>query len=145
MSFYRPHDRVTQPVGGPSRTKQAFKEECDINNILRKYEKTGLLTHVAAYNGRYEDLPDPIDYQEALHQLRDAEAAFMSLPSRLRRDFNNDPAAFLAFVSTAKQEELVELGLAHSPSTPSRAATPSQSGEQPETQPGKDSASPTSA
>lgn len=145
MSFYRKHPRVTQPVGGPSRTKQAFKDECDINNILRKYEKTGLLTHVAAYNGRYEELPDPIDYQEALHQLRDAEAAFMSLPSRLRRDFDNDPAAFLSFVSSASAEQLVELGLAHPPSTPSRAATPSQSGEQPETPPAQASASPTGA
>ena len=59
MTFYRPHDRVTQPVGGPSRTKQAFKEECDVNNILRKYEKTGLITHVAAYKGRYEIFRTP--------------------------------------------------------------------------------------
>lgn len=140
MTFYRPHDRVMQPVGGPSRTKQSFKEECDVNNILRKYEKTGLITHVAAYKGRYEELPDPIEYQDALHAIRDAEVAFSSLPSKVRRYFNNDPAAFLS----ATSEELIELGLATS-STPSRAATPSQSGEQPETPPGEASASPTSA
>ena len=113
MTFYREHARFYSSVSGESRTKQSFKDECDINNILRKYQKTGLLTHVASYAGRYEELPSDVDYQESLNAIISAEAAFMSLPSGLRLRFGNDPGEFLQFVSNpANSNELVELGLA---------------------------------
>jgi len=30
----------------PSRTQQHLKDETDINNIIKKYDRTGLLNHV---------------------------------------------------------------------------------------------------
>lgn len=129
MTFYRKHARVITPVGEASMTQQHFKDECDINRILAKYEKTGLLTHVSRYGGRYEDLPSDIDYQKSLHVMMEAEEAFMSLPSNVRRRFDNDPEAFLRFVGDpANENEIIEMGLATPKSAPK---APSQGVEQP--------------
>lgn len=126
LSFYRPHKRVQEdgaivhPYTGvsvvpPSRTKQEFKRECDINTILKQYSTTGMLTHVSARAaaGMYTDLPDAVDFQDSLHQVEAARQAFMSLPAKLRDRFGNEPAEFLAFCQDpANQAELLELGLA---------------------------------
>lgn len=131
MGFYTKHKRVITPVVGETMTKQSFKDECDINNILRKYEKTGLISHLSAYRGRYEELPSNIDYQESLHAIMEADQAFASLPSRLRSRFDNDPALFLEFVGSATAEQLVEVGLAEPRQAVSPQATQSNAGEQP--------------
>jgi len=113
MSFYRKHPRFYTPVGGPSLTQQHMKDECDINRILKKYQKEGILRHVAKFAGRYEDLPDSIDYQESLNAVMAAQEAFISLPSSVRGRFDNDPGRFLAFVGDpANSNELVSMGLA---------------------------------
>lgn len=113
MSFYRKHSRVHPRVGGQSLTQQHMKDECDINRILKKYQKDGILRHVARFGGRYEDLPDNIDYQESLNAVMAAEQAFLSLPSSVRGRFENDPGRFLAFVGDpANENEMIELGLA---------------------------------
>lgn len=105
-------ERVTFSSKGPSRTKQAHKAECDINTIMAKYARTGLINHVAKYKGAYEDLPDGNDFQEALHIQMQANEAFMSLPSKIRSEFENDPGQFLAFVSDpANKDRMREMGL----------------------------------
>lgn len=138
--FYRPHERVGIDVNFivddftgelkacPSMTKQAFVAQCDINNILRQYKTTGMIAHVRsnAEIGRYEDLPDEVDFQESLNLVKSAQEAFDSLPSKLRNRFANDPAQFLAFCSDpANLEEMGELGLLK-PKPP--AAAPPASG-----------------
>ena len=40
-----------------SLTKQSFKDECDINNIMNKWVKNGILTHVDSLN-RHEQKQD---------------------------------------------------------------------------------------
>lgn len=131
IGFRRPHDRkATQAddlvldkktgelVKMPSMTKQAFVAQCDINNILKQFKLTGMVQHMSAKaaEGRYEDLPDAVDFQEALNAVHDAQAAFASLPSKVRNRFENDPAQFLEFMSDPKnQEEVYELGLAVRP------------------------------
>lgn len=126
FGFFRPHKRVGEagalvnPATGevtipPSMTKQAHKDECDINNILKQYRLTGIVRHITAKaaQGAYQDLPDPVDFQDALNMVMEAERAFESLPSVIRSRFNNDPSEFLAFTANpANADELLELGLA---------------------------------
>lgn len=100
-----------------SMTKQSFKDECDINNIVRRFEATGILDHVnrAAQEGLYVDLPDGLDLQTSLNTIAQAEAAFMALPAAARAEFDNDPVLFVdAFKNPteAQQERFVALGLA---------------------------------
>lgn len=112
MSFHRAHQRIRTPVGTRSRTLQDHKDECDINNILRQYQKTGIITHVQAARPSYEDLPESLDYQLALNTLMEAETAFLALPSKVRDHFENDPAKFLASFQDEKQaDQLRAFGL----------------------------------
>lgn len=126
IGWFQPHRPVTwdgmiadpktgELVKEPSMTKQSFKEECDINNIVRRFEATGVIDHLnmRAREGVYTDLPDPIDFQGALNVVLAAETAFGSLPADLRARFGNDAEQFLAFTADpANQEEMIKLGLA---------------------------------
>lgn len=99
-----------QAVG---RTEQTHKTECDINNILRRYDSTGLITHVNNTVAQYGDFSEVDDYQTSLQKVMDAENAFLALPSEARKFFENDPAKFLDFAADPKNHEvMVELGLA---------------------------------
>lgn len=97
---------------GETRTKRSMQAECDINVLMAQYEKTGLISHAQEYGGRYEDLPDAVDYQSALDGLIAADRAFDSLPAKLRARFVNEPANFLEFVQNpANRLEMIKLGL----------------------------------
>lgn len=105
--------RVTANTTGPTRTKQAFKDQCDINNILKRYEKTGVLPVADNGTGKYGDFSEVVDYQGALNQVIAAQSAFGGLSAKIRARFSNDPAEFLKFAEDPKNEDaLVEMGLA---------------------------------
>lgn len=103
---------VTLAFQHPSMTEQAHKAECDINRIMAKYQKTGLLTHGARYAPEYGDY-QPIDFQQAMETIRAGEEMFSTLPSSARKRFNNDPATFMAFIHDEDNaDEIRRLGLA---------------------------------
>lgn len=116
QNFKKPYDKsvpCNQKTLTASRTKQQFKAECDINVLLKNYNKTGLLTHQQQYPGDYEDLTQMEDYQTSLNQLNEAQQCFDSLPSNLRKKFHNQPIEFLEFVQNPENlPEMVTLGLA---------------------------------
>lgn len=100
----------------PSRAKQSFKDECDINVIMAKYKERGIVTHVTRYNGHYGDLPNEVDYHTNLQSVMDADEAFKSLPAKLRARFHNDPAEFVGFIlNPENQSEIDKLGLGQKP------------------------------
>ncbi|UDN67640.1 internal scaffolding protein [robinz microvirus RP_81] len=121
FTFYRAHNRVSfdnrDPKTGksyPSMTKQEFKDECDINNIIKAYSQTGMINHISANaaQGRYEDLPDNHELQDAIALVAQAEASFMSLPAKIRDRFGNDPVRFVEFTSNPDNlSEMNDLGL----------------------------------
>lgn len=98
--------------GQTSRTKQSEKDNCDINKILRKYQKTSLLNHVNKVNGIYGDFSQSNDYHSSLNAVLKANDNFDGLPATLRAQFNNDPAQLLSFISDDKNYSAAEkLGL----------------------------------
>lgn len=108
---FRP--RVQKFFTKPSRTQQNFRDECDINMIVSRYKKTGLLTHVKYSSGTFEDLTLLPDYKEAMNVIAIGTEAFASVPAKLRARFNNDVGEFLQFVhDPLNEDELVKLGLA---------------------------------
>lgn len=99
-----------------SRTKQCFRDECDINNIMSKYVKTGQLPSLIKENPQYGDFSEPLDYQKALDLVSFADEQFSALPSGLRKKFSNDPLEFLNFVHNPDNiQEMYDLGLAVKP------------------------------
>lgn len=109
---YDPSLSVKASIRGTSRTKQAMSKECDINNIMARYAKTGLLTHTNRYAGQYADLGTATDLHEAHNVIIAADAAFSSLPAAVRTRFDNDPEKFLEFVQNPDNlDEINSLGL----------------------------------
>ena len=119
-------ERVQFATSGDSLTKQSFSRECDINQIMLKWQKTGLVSHTNNFQGNYGDfLGLPSDFQEAQNQVLAAQAMFSSLPSSIRKRFGNDPSAFLDFVQDDEnREEMVRLGLASKPDDPDPVIEP---------------------
>lgn len=96
---------------GESKTKQSFKEECDINVIMKRYSQTGVLPPGVGI-AKYGDFAEVPDYIEAQNTLIQARQQFEALPSRVRDRFRNDPANMLAFVNDKKNKaEARVLGL----------------------------------
>jgi len=57
----RPHAIVfTQP----SLTRQSFKDECDVNLIVKRYTETGMINHIPRRTPEYGDAPEG-DFLEA--------------------------------------------------------------------------------
>ena len=94
-----------------SKAWQSCKDECDINEILRRFGKTGLMP-VNPLEGTYGDFSDATDYQTAMNALIASEREFDALPSNIRKHFNNDPYELVKFVENPDNfEKGVELGI----------------------------------
>lgn len=103
----------------PSLTQQHFKDECDINNILRKFSAGTPVTHVAKRQPMYGDFTTGLGYQEAMNRVIEAQQAFLDLPATLRRRFHDDPGEFLEFVANEEnRDEAIRLGLIEDPEPP---------------------------
>ncbi len=110
-SAYIKHERVQVFPIGKSRTKQSMREESDINIIMARYEKTGLIEHVNKYGGQYADMPDDVEFHSAMNLVTEAQQTFADLPAGMRDRFRNDPEEFLEFLSNPEnRDEMVELG-----------------------------------
>lgn len=108
------------------RTKQSHKDECDVNQIMARFQLTGAMTHFNKHQAHYEDMTG-FDYTDAMQQIALANSMFEELPSSLRNRFQHDPANFLNFVQDpANKSEMAELGLLNEETT---KATLTPSGE----------------
>lgn len=114
--------RVQKLFTQGSRTKQSFRNECDINLIMKKFAKvqgTEFLTRFNGYvGGQFGDFSTVTDYRSAIEQVRSAEDVFMRLPAVVRKQFDHNAASFLDFVQNpANAGELVKMGLVKVPIT----------------------------
>lgn len=111
ISAYSPKQKISLKFEGEGRTKQSFKAECDINQILARYQRTGVLDFQQKYAPQYGDVT-AIDFQKAQFMIAEANGLFAQMPSKLRARFDNDPAKFLAFVDDDRNRlEAEDLGL----------------------------------
>lgn len=95
-------------------TKQSHKDECDINKIMARYQRTGVIDHVQKYGPVYADVSSA-DYVSSMNLVKDAETMFAELPSTVRAKFGNDVVEFLDVVTDPERiGELEELGVAPS-------------------------------
>ncbi|WNK13589.1 MAG: internal scaffolding protein [Microvirus sp.] len=110
-SAYQPIPKVKLHFYQPSKTKQQFKDECDINKIMARYQQTGLIDFVNQNQARYQDCTGA-DYQEAMQTIAAANSMFQAMPSALRAEFNNSPHEFVEFCENPENApRLKELGL----------------------------------
>lgn len=84
----------------PSMTRQEFAEECDINGIMKRYERTGMIPGNPNFVPQYLDLTvTPANLMDCMNQMIDADQAFMSLPATVRKEFDNDSMRFVEYAS----------------------------------------------
>lgn len=105
--------RVTsKPSEHTSPTKQAFKDSCDINKILEKWNKGQEITHINPKTPLYGDFTQFVDLQDSINRVNAAEQAFSELPAAVRSWASNDPVRFLELATDpANEEALIEMGL----------------------------------
>lgn len=100
---------------GESRTKQSFAKEANINNIMKRYNKTGFYTDPAIAPTRkpmFGDFSGQVDFQSVQQRISTAYQEFEKLPSDIRAQFDNDPGLFLDTFNDPQHLELMrELGL----------------------------------
>ena len=119
MSIYQvrkwhEREKLTAPIMGETMTQQHMAADCDINNIMKKYEKTGIVSHLAKYKGDYQDFTVMPDFHTAMNTIREADEMFLTLPASIRDKFNNNPGEFVEFATDeCNLDELIEMGLAH--------------------------------
>ena len=53
-----------------SRTKQAFKDECDVNLIADRWIRTGQISHVNNAQGVFANFDDVDDYHTSMTKLK---------------------------------------------------------------------------
>ena len=99
-------------------TQQSHKDECDVNKIIAKYDKTGLISHVQKIEARYGDVTG-VDFRKAQDLYLNAQAMFDSMPAEIKKRFNQSAGEFLEFMDNPdNRDEAIELGLIEHDVTP---------------------------
>ena len=92
-------------------TEQSHKNQCDVNNIIKKYNKNGLISHVSSMKAEFGDVP-LVDYKEMQDRLVKMQGEFSKLPGEVKKRFGNSPFNLIAFMEDAgNREEAIKLGL----------------------------------
>ncbi len=104
--------RIRTAVGETSKTKQSFKDDCDINKIVKRHAQTGLWDHVGKREPHYGDFSKAQDLKEMTDQVMAAQAEFDALPSAVRGLCRNNPEILLrALASPEETAALFDAGL----------------------------------
>jgi len=100
---------------GRSRTHQSFAKDADINNIMGKYQRTGILVDPSIPRTRFPqfgDFSDVIGYSEVVERIQKAQTSFDLLPSDIREKFDYSVQKAIDFISDpVNYDESVKLGL----------------------------------
>ena len=114
-TIYNRPPRVVSPHGGKSLAAQEYKDESDINVILKRYASGD--NSVVRSSGVFADVSQLGDFQTQLEVVRRATEDFAALPAEVRSRFGNDPAVLVAFLADpSHDEEAIKLGLKVRPS-----------------------------
>lgn len=110
FTIFNPPPRFASPSGGTSLTAQEYKDESDINVIMKRY--TAGDSSVVRMGGVFADVSELGDFSSHLEVVRRATEDFAALPADIRARFGNDPAALVAFLAdSSHDDEAVKLGL----------------------------------
>jgi len=94
------------------RTKQAFKDDADINKLLARAQKTGTMSHLQKYEPVYGDFAD-FDFETAQQTLIRGNQIFSELPSEVRNEFGNNSSKFFEFVNNPDNKDKLSQKLPH--------------------------------
>lgn len=109
---YGDKKRVVSENNEPTMTKQALAENLNVNNIIKRYNQTGILQKAHDFEGVYGEFTS-YDLREAMDKTYKAEELFLNVPSNIRAQFGNDAGAFIDFATNEKNiQQMRDWGLA---------------------------------
>lgn len=100
-------DLLANPGGGESKVQQAFKDEVDVNVIVRRFGVTQ--ASAGQTMGVYGDFTGIHDYESAVERIEGAQRRFMSLPAEVRERFRNDPGVLIRAANELSEEEFARV------------------------------------
>jgi len=113
---------VPAPWKDDGRTQVHFGKQVDINNILAKYRKTGIIEHVKRAKERFGDFTELGEYAKNLDKVAKAQQSFEMLPAELRNQFKNSISGFFEYIGDEKnREQCVKWGIFNPPEEPKAA------------------------
>lgn len=118
----RPYPRFAQDFSGDSATQQHFTAECDVNNIVAQFDRTGIDPY--AERKAAEQYGDGLyrTYEDAMFTVAEINSDFNELPAHVRKHYENDPLLYLAAIDAAQTQ--AREGANEAPSEPLTASEP---------------------
>lgn len=96
----------------PSLTVQADRAEADIDKILARFEKAGMISTLNKSEPFYGDVSEYSGLQDAMIMVQDANELFMGLSAAIRERFENDPVNLIEFLEDeGNRAEAERLGI----------------------------------
>jgi len=116
--FHQRPGRVDENGEIEYTTEQDHKKECDVNEIIKKYDKRGVITHISKIEAKFGDMTGA-DFQAMQNQVILAKNMFNALPAEIRKEFDNNPSSLLEFMEDPNnRDRAIELGLIDAQWTP---------------------------
>lgn len=99
-----------------SRTKKAFAKNANINNVIARYNKTGVLATTPNMKSSrvpaYGDFSGAGDFLQCQIKVAKLQEEFDAMPSPIRAKFRNRPEVMIEYLSDpANDVEAIKLGL----------------------------------
>lgn len=109
------NEQFASKNSGEIITQRSDAIDTDINLIVERYTKTGMMPAVQL-EAMYGDFSKVGSYKDALELMNAAREEFHTIPAEVRKQFGNDPQAFLNFATDEKNlPKLREMGIAPPP------------------------------
>ena len=119
---YGDRKRHSFETTGESLTQQSHAQAADVRNIIKQYDRTGLIANVNKGVAQYGDYSEINEYSEALNMVRVADENFETLPSHIREQFNNNAGLFFEFATNPKNsEQMIKMGLKKAPAADNKS------------------------
>lgn len=104
--------RVIIDCSGESKTQQHHEKETNVNKIMAKAYKTGMVPVSMKSPLLCENFESAADFMECQNIIAKARQDFMALPSSIRKRFANEPANLMEFLQNEdNRAEAIKLGL----------------------------------
>lgn len=101
------HRKITVDCSSPKLTEQHHAKACDINNIVAQFQKTGIMPQSFKIPNYLDNTSTP-DLVDVFYTVQEAQEAFLTLPSNIRKLMDNDPAQMERFMLNPENTDILK-------------------------------------
>lgn len=107
-----------QDFSGPSLTDKSFAPACDVNNIVRHYQQTGLDPHIERKKLETYGVAPTQSFSEAMRNKAELDSIFASLPDSVRAQHANNSTAWFEYLGSDEASQELLDAMATPPAEP---------------------------